>query len=131
VLGAGDLAAHRLRQGVDAVRAELEPKLLRDRITTLRRHVTALPDRAHALARARRAEASEAYEELAARGRDLVDRVRGDQRPVEEVLERAEQAMRRDRVARSRGAGQSASATAQARTKTGPIQPRRPAVNTE
>jgi hypothetical protein len=117
LVGAGDLALHPLRQGVAAVRGELEPKLVRDRLVTSRRHVAGLQGRARAGARARRAAADRAYRDLAGCGRDLVGPVRGDQRPVEEVLERADQAMRRDRAARHRAPGRGPDATAQDKTK--------------
>jgi hypothetical protein len=133
LVGAGDLALHWLRQPAVAARGELAPKLLRDRITTARRAVTAQPGRAHALARARRGAAGRTYGQLARRGRDLVGRVRGGQRPVEQVLERAEQAIRRDRAARSQRTGRSTDRTVPARTKTGRghREPSRPPVNTE
>jgi len=96
VAGAGDLAVERVRR-VAALRGALEPKLVRDRVATLRSDVAALPAKTRAFARLARAEA--AYNGLATRGRDVIDRIRRG-RPVQEILAEADRAVRRNRAAR-------------------------------
>jgi heparin binding hemagglutinin HbhA len=97
VAGAGDLAVETVRRAVAALRGALEPKVVRDRVATLRSDAAVLPARIRVFGRPARA--ADAYAGLATRGRDVVDRIRRG-RPVEELLEAAERAVRRNRAAR-------------------------------
>jgi len=99
VAGVGDLAVERVRRPVAALRDALEPKVVRDRVATLRSDVTALPANTRAFVAGRLDRAEEAYTSLATRGRDVIDRIRRG-RPVQELLEEAERTVRRNRAAR-------------------------------
>jgi len=99
VAGAGDLAAERVRRRVTALRDTLEPKLVRDRVATLRGDVASLPANTRAFVAGRLDRAEDAYAILATRGQDVIDRIRRG-RPVQELLEEAERTVRRNRAAR-------------------------------
>jgi heparin binding hemagglutinin HbhA len=99
VAGAGDLAVDRVRRRVAALRDALEPKLVRDRVATLRGDVTTLPAKTRAFVPGRLDRAADAYAGLATRGRDVIDRIRRG-RPVQEILAEAERTVRRNRAAR-------------------------------
>jgi len=99
VAGVGDLAVEGVRRRVAALRGALEPKVVRDRVATLRGDVTALPANTRAFVPGRLGRAEDAYAGLATRGRDVIDRIRRG-RPVQEILEEAERTVRRNRAAR-------------------------------
>jgi hypothetical protein len=84
VAGAGDLAVEKLRE----VQARLstikvEPKVVQDRVTgsltTIQDDVRTLPEKAQSFALTQVGKASEAYEDLAQRGKTVVRRIRGQQ----------------------------------------------------
>jgi heparin binding hemagglutinin HbhA len=65
----------------------------------VRGNVTALPSRTRASARGRLDQAAHVYGDLATRGRDIIGRIRS-QKPVPELLEQAQLAVRQARAAR-------------------------------
>jgi len=81
VAGAGDLAVEKLRE-LPSILASLrpEPKTVQDRVTgtvnTIQDEARALPERAQSIALTSIGKATEAYEDLTERGKNVVGRIR-------------------------------------------------------
>jgi heparin binding hemagglutinin HbhA len=97
-VGAGDLAVERLRQLSGQLRHELHPKIVRDRVGTL--DVQALPRRTQSIVRGRIDQATGIYDDLAARGRILIGRIRR-QKATEDLVEQAQATVRQARATRT------------------------------
>jgi heparin binding hemagglutinin HbhA len=109
VAGAGEFAVEKLREvpaRLAALRGELKvgPQAVRGRVTERIGHlpgeVRALPGKAQELARGGLGKADEAYDDLADRGKTVVDRVRRQQ-SRKELVEQTERALRGGRGTRA------------------------------
>jgi heparin binding hemagglutinin HbhA len=98
--GVGDLAVGRLRHVPARLRDELHPKIVQDRVRTLRSDVQALPRKTRDLVRGRIDQTVGIYDDLAARGQTLVGRIRRQQ-ASEDLLEQAQATVRQARATRT------------------------------
>jgi len=114
--GMGDLAVGKLRARLAALRGDLkqEPKATRQRVRhgleTLQHDVAELPTRSRDLAHDRLDQANHGYDDLAARGEQLVGRLR-PQKATQELVEQSQTTIRRARATRVTARKSAGSAT--------------------
>jgi len=102
----GDLAVGKLRARLAALRGDLkqEPKATQHRVRhgleTLQHDVAELPSRGREFARDRLGQANHGYDDLAARGEQLVGRL-SPRKPTQELVEQSQTTIRRARATRA------------------------------
>jgi hypothetical protein len=98
--GAGDLAVARLRHVPARLRDELHPKIVQVRVRARRGDVRALPGNTRDLVRGRIDRAAGVYDDLAARGRTRLGRIRRHQTTAD-LVEQAQATVRQARATRT------------------------------